>query len=532
MSVLSDFVARLFESDFMPHGHCFMWKPDILWLHVISDAVVAASYFSIPVALLVLYRRRNDFRYSQVLTLFAAFIFLCGLTHVFGIWTMWDPIYRAEGVVKGATAVVSVLTAAALWPMIPQILAIPNPSELVDANEALLSEMEERRLAEERFRMLLEAAPDAVVIVDASGEIELVNARCESLFGYGRQDLIGRPIEILVPEAARDTHVLQRDSYIADASPKPMGAGRELFGLRSDGTEFPVEISLSPLETPGGLVVSAAIRDISDRIDAQNRLRELNDELAKRVDDRTAELARRAEELARSNQELEQFAYVVSHDLKSPMRGIAALSEFLIEDQSERLDSEGREHLTLLQQRVSRMHAMIEGVLEYSRAATRPVEPEAVDVAALVEEVADVAEIPDGITLEVGDLPVVVCPRVQLEQVFQNLLDNAARHMGTDSGVIRVSGRRVLDQIEFRVADDGVGIPPEHHERVFRMFQTLSPRTGDEAGGLGLAIVKKIIERNGGRIYLESSADKGTTIVFTLPTDPDDDASAADRTIN
>lgn len=517
MSAVTEFVTRLFESDFMPHGHCFMWKPDILWLHVVSDGVIAASYFSIPVALVVLFRRRTDFSYSNVLALFAAFIFLCGVTHVFGIWTMWDPIYRVEGVVKGATAVVSVLTAAALWPMIPQILAIPNPQQLAAANDALRSEMDERRRAEDRFRMLLESAPDAVVIVDETGRIELVNARCESLFGYARGDLFGQPIEMLVPDGARATHVRQRDRYIANAAPKPMGAGRELFGLKSDGTEFPVEISLSPLETPGGLVVSAAIRDISDRLATQVRLRDLNEELAKRVDDRTAELAQRADELTRSNRELEQFAYVVSHDLKSPMRGISSLSDFLIEDQGDRLDEEGREQLRLLKERIGRMHNMIDGVLAYSRAANAPIEAEEIETAELVREVVDSLDAPSGVSIHVDSLPNVSYPRVQLEQIFQNLIGNAIKHMGTESGRIEVSGRRVLDSIEFRVADDGVGIAPEHHDRVFRIFQTLEARSGEDASGLGLAIVKKIVERHGGTIYLDSRPGQGTSFTFTVP---------------
>ncbi len=528
MSATVEFAKRLFESDFMPHGHCFMWNPEILWLHVISDAIVAISYFSIPIALLVLYRRRADFRLSRVLTLFAAFIFLCGLTHVLGIWTMWDPIYRVEGVVKGATALVSVLTAGALWPMIPQILAIPNPGEIEAANRALRSEMEDRRLAEERFRMLLEAAPDAMVIVDEEGSIELVNKRCESLFGFSKADLIGQPIEMLVPEAARETHIQKRLGYLENAEPKPMGAGRELFGLRGDGTEFPVEISLSPLETPAGLLVSAAIRDISDRIHVQNRLRELNDELAKRVDDRTTELAQRAEELGRSNRELEQFAYVVSHDLKSPMRGIASLSEWLIEDQSDRLDAEGREQLQLLKQRAGRMHNLIEGVLEYSRAATKPVAPEAIETRDLVEEVVDVLEPPQGIDITLEALPAVHYPRVQLAQVFQNLIGNAIKHMGRDTGSIRISGEIAGDHVEFRVADDGVGIAPEHHTRVFRIFQRLSAREGDEAGGLGLSIVKKIVERNGGRVSLESQPDHGTTFIFSVPLATDHASSSGE----
>lgn len=526
------FFNKLLDSDFMPHAHCFLWNPETLWLHVISDGVIAASYFSIPIALVVLYKKRVDVQYSHVLSLFAAFIFLCGVTHVLGIWTMWDPIYRVEGVIKAATALVSVLVAIALWPLIPKILAIPNPKQLVDANHALRDEIERRRLADERFRLLLESAPDAMVIVNAEGVIEIVNERCESMFGYSRSELVGQAVEIFVPEAARDAHIAQRLGYVTEAEPKPMGAGRELFGLRSDGSEFPVEISLSPLSTPEGLLVSAAIRDISDRLAVQRQLQALNDALARRVDDRTAELARRADELARSNQELEQFAYVVSHDLKSPMRGISSLSEWLLEDQAERLDEEGREQLTLLNERTARMYKLIDGVLEYSRAATKPVPADTLDANALVLDVIDALAIPEEIEVEVEALPTVEYPRVQLAQVFHNLIDNAVKYMGSATGKIQITGKTVRDHVEFRIEDTGVGIAPEHHERIFRIFQTLGTRSNEQVGGLGLAIVQKIVERNGGRIYLESRPGVGTTVTFTVPTasDPGEDDKAQDST--
>ena len=375
--------------------------------------------------------------------------------------------------------------------------------------------------------MLLESAPDAILIVDQDGRIELVNERCEALFGYARSDLVGQPIEVLVPESCRSAHVEQREGFMQSPTRRRMGDGRELFGLRCDGSMFPVEISLGMLETTTGRVALASIRDISDRLEVQRELERLNQELTRRVDDRTSELARRADELARSNRELEQFAYVVSHDLKSPMRGIASLAEYLSEDQAERLDDDGREQLHLLKQRAARMHSMIEGVLAYSRAANQPAPPELVRTQDLVEEVLDNLAAPPGISIRIESLPDVVYPRIQLAQIFQNLIGNAIQHMGHEDGTISIGGRRVWDHLEFRIEDSGVGIAPEHHQRVFAIFQTLAARDGNEAGGLGLAIVKKIVECNGGRISVESRPGVGSTFSFTVPIQPDSDKSDA-----
>jgi PAS domain-containing protein len=220
---------------FMPHGHCFFWRPEILWLHVASDAVIALAYYSIPLTLLVFLRRRSHTRFAGVVLMFSAFIFACGTTHLFSIATMWNPLYRAEGLVKLVTAGVSLTTAVALWPILPRMLDLPDPAELAEANDALRREVAVREAAEEKLRQsneelqhrlveldsaqrelrgLLEATPDAMLIVDAEGRIESANREVSRLFGYESDELSGRSVEDLVPERFHETHPELRSRFV------------------------------------------------------------------------------------------------------------------------------------------------------------------------------------------------------------------------------------------------------------------------------------------------------------------------------
>jgi PAS domain S-box-containing protein len=269
-----ELLQKLFVSGFLPHGYCLFWTPSLLWLHVVSDVLITLAYYSIPVALVYFVRKRKDLAFDWMFLMFSAFIFACGTTHLMGVWTLWVPSYWLEGIIKLGTAMLSVATAGLLWPLIPQALALRSPAALERLNHELAQEVRARRQAEAWFRGLLEAAPDAMVLVNTDGMVILVNSQAEHLFGYPRPELLGQGIELFVPGWCRSQHLLPRACSEADPRVCPMGAELDLYGVRKDGQEFPVEISLSPLETPEGLLIVSTIRDVTERKRAEAALRE------------------------------------------------------------------------------------------------------------------------------------------------------------------------------------------------------------------------------------------------------------------
>ncbi|MCX7595972.1 MAG: ATP-binding protein [Fischerella sp.] len=403
--------------NFIPHGHCYLWKSGLVWLHILTDSLIAVSYYSIPLTLIYFVRNRQDVPFKSIFFLFGAFIISCGTTHIMEVWTLWHPDYWLSGSIKAFTALVSFYTALVLIPLVPQALALPSPAQLEAANQALQDEIKERKLVEHELREYKE--------------------RLEEL-------------------------VKQRTSELAKTN-------EQLH------------------------------QEIIQRQHSQEKM---------------AQLLR---ELESANQELNDFAYVVSHDLKAPLRGISSLSEWLLADYAHKLDDAGKELINLLIIRVNKLHNLIEAILQYSRIGRIKEEKKQVNLNNVVAEVIELLQPIENIQIEiVNELPVVNFEQTRIEQVFQNLLSNAIKFMDKPQGKITIACTEANGYWQVSVNDNGPGIEKRYFEKIFQIFQKLSNQHYSDSTGIGLALVKKIVEMYGGKVWVESELGLGTTFFFTL----------------
>jgi len=375
-------------------------------------------------------------------------------------------------------------------------ISVENITERKRAEDTL-------RSSEAKFRGFLDSAPDGFIVCDQEGRIVLVNSQTEQLFGYAREELFQQPVEMLIPERFRAQHAKYRQQYSAKPRARPMGTGFELLGLHKDGHEFAVEISLSALQTPEGLLVCSAVRDTAERKRAETALK------------------RTAAELSRSNAELEQFAYAASHDLQEPLRTVVSATQVLARDYGDKLDAEAKEWLSFATDGAKRMQVLLNALLDYARLGALRKAAELVDCkrvyqTALQNLRAAVDE--SKAELIAGPLPKVLGDSVQLTQVFQNLIANAIRFRSKERAArIEVSAEKRENEWRIAIRDNGIGIDPKNFGRLFVLFQRLHTREQYRGTGIGLAICKKIVEQHGGRIGVESVPGEGSTFYFTLP---------------
>ncbi|MFZ0087181.1 MAG: PAS domain S-box protein [Candidatus Acidiferrales bacterium] len=362
--------------------------------------------------------------------------------------------------------------------------------------EAHLAQMEGR------YRGLLEAAPDAMVVVNQSGEIVLLNVQAEKQFGYSRDELVGQKVKNIIPEGFAERLVADALRSVEDALAQQIGTGIELTAQRKDHSEFPIELMLSPLESAEGILVTAAIRDITTRKAAE------------------ANLLNKVEELNRSNVELGQFAYIASHDLQEPLRMVASYTQLLSRRYKGKLDSDADEFIAFAVDGASRMQRLIQDLLAYSRVGTKG--QELLDISsedalqqALFNLRAAIAE--SGAVVTHEPLPAVLADDMQLVQLFQNLIGNAIKYQRPGIPTVHISAVKNGDKKWiFAVTDNGLGIDPQYFDKIFGMFQRLHKREEFAGTGIGLAICKKIVERHGGNISVESQPGKGSTFRFAL----------------
>jgi len=385
---MEELTRLLAVNGYIPHGYCLSWSPVLVGTFVISDILIFLSYFSMPLALGYFARKRQDFPYRWLLWLFSAFIMACGATHLMGAIVLWEPMYALDALLKAVTAVISMATAVALWPLLPHALKLPSPSQLQRANAALESEIAHRKQVEHELRTS------------------------------------------------------------------------------------------------------------------------------------NAKLAALTEDLARSNLELEQFAYVASHDLQEPLRMVIGFVQLLEKRLADKLEGETREFMDFAVDGALRMQRLIQDILAYSRISSRGAVLALVDTSAVVQDALDrlASTITQaGARIEKPVLPMVMADRTQLTQLFQNLIGNAIKFSNKDSPVVQIDATRDGAGWRFTVTDNGIGVAPEYRDRIFGIFQRLHTREEYDGTGIGLAICKRVVQRLGGKIGVDSAPNGGATFWFTIP---------------
>lgn len=527
-------LSALASPSYLPHGICLTWKPGLIALHVLSDAVIALSYFSIPFALAYFVGQRRDLEYRWMFILFAAFILACGTTHLFDIWTLWRPNYVAQGWMKAVTAAISLATSILLWPVMRQAVGLPSPSQLRHINESLTREVAMRRETvrqleaearerhqleirlrknEARLKTLLDTAIEGILTVDERGRVEVANKAAARLFGFRPGELEGRDTQSLLLAEGRPLNPSRLLRLALTGGGQNLEGTDALVGIRPDGSLFPVDLSVGRYQD-GNPHFTCVLRDMTERRKTEQLMREKED----RLKQQESELVH-MQRLTTAG----ELTAMMAHEINQPLGAIAnylggiQLRFSAVLKAHAGLQDAIAESLRLAQ-RASDIIQTIRGLVR-----PRADERKAIDLLALVSETLSLLgpELErrhiELVTWFPQSLPPFIAQRIQLQQLLLNLILNAAEAMAeTPVGQRRlVIAMRVLadSRVEISLSDTGHGLTSEQAQRIFRPFVT----SKSDGIGLGLSICKSIVEAHGGEIEAQSEAGKGATFTVRLP---------------
>jgi PAS domain S-box-containing protein len=525
-----DELSRLLSvNGYLPHGYCLSWSPPLVLTYVVSDILIFLSYFSMPVALAYFARQRKDFPYRWLLVMFAAFIMACGTTHLMGAIILWRPLYGLDALLKAVTAFISVVTAIALWPLIPQALKLPSPKQLRLMNEELQNEIAERKHAEEALRLAKEAAEDglqkertlraaivefsedAIVGKTLNGVITSWNQAAERMFGYRSEEIMGHSVLMLIPPERQD----EEDKLLTVIRRGESIKLHETERIHKNGRRIAVSVTISPIRDKEGHIIGASkiARDVTERKQAEQEIRRLNTDLERRVAERTAELLS-------ANRELDSFSYAVSHDLRAPLRAMCGFSHALTEDYGDQFQDEAKIYLDQIDIAGRKMGELIDALLVLSRSTRGELRHDEVDISAVAERL--LAELKQSeperqvaVQVEAG-LQAYGDARM-IEVVMHNLLDNAWKYTAhTEAPNIRIYAEEQDGVRRFCVADNGAGFDMAHASRLFQPFQRLHRQDEFPGIGIGLATVQRIVQRHGGTLEAQGQPGEGAVFCFTL----------------
>lgn len=625
---------------YIPHGHCYLWNPGLVSLHLISDSLIAIAYLSIPLMLVYFVQQRKDLPFPYMFWLFSAFIVSCGTSHLLDVWTLWHPTYWFSGTLKAITALISLLTAFELRILIPQALVLPSPAELEKANQELQKQIVERqrietqlRESEVKFYAAAEASLDSLFIFnslrDETGRIidfifvEL-NSRAEQLISMPKSEVLGQRLSELIPingignfwekyvqvvetgkvvteefstniftpniswlqhmvvPLADGIAITARDITERKQMEKVLQEREQRFRLAFDNApigialvstdgnfvevnnalcvmlgyselEF-IELTFQGITHPDDLAADLVLvqellegkksyysmekRYISKQghivwiILSVSLVKEPSGEplyFIAQIQNITPRKQNEVEQqklitqLKISNQELEDFAYVASHDLQEPLRKIQTFGDRLKAKYGDVLDEKGLDYLRRMQNAANRMQTLIRDLLNFSRVTTKAQPYVPVALSQIVAEVIDDLENRIEQTkaqVEVGELLTIQADSMQMRQLFQNLIGNALKfHIPENRPIVKVEAilQSETNQVQIMVSDNGIGFDEKYLDRIFTPFQRLHGKQQYQGTGMGLAICRKIVERHNGNITASSTPNQGTTFVITVP---------------
>ncbi|MDF1759459.1 MAG: ATP-binding protein [Coxiellaceae bacterium] len=503
-----DFIENFFSTNgFMPHGMCLQWKPAILWCQVFSDAIITLAYFLIPIALIYLVIKRKDIKFRLVFVLFGAFIVFCGVTHLVAMIAFWDPIYGIQAVIKACTAIVSILTAIAVWALVPKILKMPSLQSLEESNKLLIKLNIELKMTQKRNELLLESAGEGIYGLNTKGEVTFINQKALDLIGFSKDEIMGKIMHSITHYAYPDGSPYPREKcnmYASYQDGKTRKIDDEVL-WRKDGSCFPCEYTSTPIKINNTIEGAVIIfKDISDRKDHEDSMKQLTESLQK------------------ANKELDEFCYIASHDLKEPLRGITTYTMFLLEDYADALDTAGKDRLITLQDLSNKMSLLIDQLLQYSRVGRSEVNLEQVDLVEIINDKKILLKAyldENNVTVSTpNEMPLINCDKVLIAEVIQNLITNAIKYNANDHKTIDIAASIKNNLATITLKDNGIGIDERHLEDIFKLFKRLHPDNKyAEGSGAGLTFVKKIIERHSGKVWVESEVGVGSTFYIELP---------------
>jgi PAS domain S-box-containing protein len=497
-----------------PHGICLLWEPELIWLHVASDAIIAAAYFSIPVALTILVTKRRDLQFGWIYWAFAIFIMACGLTHLLSIYTLWVPVYGIEGIVKAVTAAASIFTAGALWPLLPKILTIPSPFELQKVQAALEEEEiksrdatlllqqvgEAQRAMREsvaRLTAVVETAVDGVILFDAQARVLLFNPACERLFGYRADEVMNLDIGMLMSSEERPSSTGRARRF----------ATGESVGLRKDGSTFPMDLSVGQAWQDGDLIYVGIVHDLTARKLTEQQLQQ-----------------------AQKMETVGQLSGGIAHDFNNLLTVIIGNAELLSEQLKARPDL--RQFADDICESGERGAELTQRLLAFSR--RQLLQPQAIDCRELLESMLKLFKrtFRENIEIRTAFGPGTIqafADRAQLESAVLNLALNAQDAMpagghltlSTELAAIDDDYRALHPEVAsgsyalISVTDDGEGMTPDVIEHAFEPFFTT--KDVGKGSGLGLSMVYGFAKQSDGHVAIYSEQGLGTTVRIYLP---------------